>query len=776
MKIYQGFLLTVFLWGVLITEGVAQDWDYEKYPRQDVEYLHLDAELRIDDDGVIEGDLLYNLRFRVSGLDSLILDATGMDISGVSVNERSRDFSLEKDRLIIYLSGENGKGTTGTLRVRYRAEPGFALHHSLDNTVWTSLLPRSVRHWLPVADHPRNKFSTEMIFTHPAGKSIIANGRRGESEEITGEEEITTFRSNRPLPASSLTWILGDLTQAGSTTNLILNLSSNENLNAFQSRSDSHIYLYSEVESIDGDYLLNLAAEAFQNVQNLLGVRYPFRDLHIVVLEDGMWETKSYGSGMLYIFNNRGNFEEQIQKGVLSQWVGAYLREEQWADAGAVNLLRALVAEELFNFDQDYEKEPEPYHVFSDHELWLWQHYLTDDSNQKFKEILKENLRAVVTETEIIGWMELARFIYDDTGQPYFDVPVLQEPEEEEEDTVEYLVEMDWDEEENTVRLDFEAVEEGMNELVSILAEEISSGDTNSSEITITGNSETVVLNVSRSIENLKLTVTEGDGVVLSERKPFLFWIHQLRNDANADRRKEAAAALSQFTDNPDLQLALTDLLRIETNPEVYAEILKALSAVTRGASGTEQIFIEHASGDQPSEVQKAAAEGLAYYAGNERVIPALRRVITETGDREIRRTAIRSLYVITDADAFRNISESVITTESVLQEVPMILELLNENEDTETAIRLSDVFLDEGFPPQIREEVLKLVLKYDNSEAGWEERLPGLVEDPDPRIRYLAVNGLENISPDRTNEIIMLRLVEEYDERVRRQIEDLPN
>ena len=772
MKILKGFLLTAFLWGVLLSAASAQNWDYEKYPRQNIEFKHLDAEIHIDENGVIEGDLLYNITFRTGAVDSVILDATRMEIGGVSVNGDAREFKKEKDHLTIYLDGENEKGNSGTLRVWYRAEPNI-LHKSQNGIIWTSMLPKSVRHWLPVADHPRTAFTTEMIFTYPSGNILVANGRRSNTEVISVDEEVTSYLSSRPIPASSLTWAMGDFTREGNTTNLVLDLPAVET-SVFERRSDPQIYLYSEKEKVDGLDLLLSSAKAFQAVQHHLNHKFPYNDLHIVVLEEAMWETKSYGSGILYVYASKGNIKEQIQNGILSQWIGAYIREEQWSAAEAVNVLRALVSEELFAFENEYQKEEAPYHVFSDHELWLWRNFITDSKNQQFRRDLSENIEHILSrQRRVLDWQDLAELIYEETGQSYFEVPAPQSPRPEEKKHVEYLIDMQWDEEENTVRLDFEAVGEGAEELVTIQVEEVSVSDTNTHEITVTGNSESVILNVSRGVENLITSVSDNEDVVLTVRKPFLFWLNQLRNQEDENLRRKAASGLAEFTDNPDLQLALTDLLRVETNPVVYAEILRTFSIVTAGASGTEQIFLDRLSGNQPPEVQKAAVEGLSFYKENERVIRQLRSTITETNEQDIRRAAIRSLYEVTDAEPFRNIAEAVITTESVLPDVPMILRLLLEKGEGETALRLSDTFLDEGFPTEIRHEVLNLVLEHDNSATAWEERLSYLLDDADPVIRYMAANGLENLPPEKQNELIALYLVEEYDERVRRNLRE---
>ncbi|MCC5941097.1 MAG: hypothetical protein JJU37_06095, partial [Balneolaceae bacterium] len=81
----------------------AQNWDFEKYPKLDVELTHLDADIRIQENGMIEGDLLYNARVLSHQLDKIRFDAARMSIHSVSVNEVQKDHRFEDHTLIIEL-------------------------------------------------------------------------------------------------------------------------------------------------------------------------------------------------------------------------------------------------------------------------------------------------------------------------------------------------------------------------------------------------------------------------------------------------------------------------------------------------------------------------------------------------------------------------------------------------------------------------------------------------------------------------------------------------
>lgn len=770
---YISLLFVVIISVSSVSTSYGQSWDFEKYPKLDISLQHLDAEIRLQESGLIEGDLLYNLRFNVSGVDSLIFDGARMDITTLSINNSPAEFSVEKDIIIIYLPAQFESSDSASLRIQYITEPGFGIHTNQRETYWSSLLPRTVRHWLPVIDHPRVRFTTEMVFTYPSGKTIISNGRKGDSDIVSVEEEVATFTSSRPLAASSLTWAYGDLELTASTIENYRSQSPGES--AFQRRSDSQIYFYSESPQSEDEALLSVAARAFESVQAELDVRYPFRDLHIVLLEDDKWEIKPYSSGVLYVFRNRGNLETQIRKGVLNQWIGGYITEEKWSDAAAVQLLTAYLANRLFELELTSEEEVAPYHTLSFSWFSKWAYYLSQtDTSSLYRDIESIPQTLFQTDQRILSWDTLAEVIYKQTGQPYFDIPQPGPVEADSVDEIEYRVVMDWNEQENSIELNFEAVDEEINELVSVIAEEIDISGTGQTELTFTGGSDSIVLNVSPGVENVKLQLPARDDVILREEKPTLFWIYQLRTDESAERRIDAAKALAEVGDNPDLQLALTDLLRAETNPEVYAAILRSLSDITMGASGTEQIFLDRISDNQPEAVQLAAIESLGNYSGNEQVIQRLQSIITNGRQDQIQKEAIHSLDKMTGPEQFTELVESIVTQESVLPHIPLLLEKLADKREIETVNRLAGTFLNDSFPTSLRLSMLDLLTDFDRSSINWEERLPGLLSDRDPRIRYMSAEALQFINPDRKNELINMRLVEEYDERVRRKLREM--
>jgi hypothetical protein len=778
MKSYIRLVTTTCLFTLAIVAGAYSQagnfqWDYEAYPPLRFEIEHLDAEISISETGSIEGDLLYTIRFRDQGVDSLILDAPGMEIARLSVKDESGNYYIDGDQLVIILEQEFEMGDRADLRIQYRTRPGFGLFQTARGTFFTSSLPRSTSHWLPVADHPRVAFTTELIFSYPSGKRLISNGRSSSSEVASVDRETTTYSANRPVSPSEINFVMGGLSLKASTLEDRSQLSAEQRAH-FERRSNPQIYIHSETDHIDADRLMEKAASSYNELYHHFGIGFPYRDLHIVVLEDDFWETKAFSAGMIYLFLNRDDLDKQLATGMTGQWIGSHLRAERWSESGAVSAWMASTLNSLFDYELETGQIDGHFGVFNQASIDRWRYFLAETpEGERLESHLQLVRNDVIKErTDVLSWSDLSRAIYRESGYPYFGTLELPHVEADQEEVYDYIVNMDWNESENRVTLTFEAIDGYIDELVSAVVREYSFLDEKDHEIAFTGQNDQVVINVSANVENLTLNLVDRDDIHLTVRKPFSFWVYQLRESDDAGQRKEAASALATFSDNPDLQLALRDHLNSEENSEVYAEMLRSLSAITMGASGTEQQFFDHLSDSYDPEVRVAAVEALAYFRDDDRVISQLRSVVNRTGNEKIKETGIRSLYEVTDIDRFTTIAEDLITRESNLKQVPLILQLLAAGGNEEEAVHFSSTFLAEGFPYEVRSKVLDLVLQHDQSESGWQNRLPGLLSDIDPRIRYQSLPAIERVDSAQREDLLEQRAAAEYDIRVRNALE----
>lgn len=738
--------------------GTAQQFDYPAYPKMDLTYTKLEATLEIDEQSQIRGDVLYSVQFNVEVSDSIQIDAERMVVDDVMVNERTMDYEFSAGKLTIFLDEQFERGDNTSIRIVYATDPVFGVLQNYSGTIFSSQVPRSTSHWLPLPDHPGVRFTTDISVIHPSSRKLVMTGRRVSNEVISVDQEKTRYQSQYPVPATALFFAVG----------------------AFQSdtRDINNTRYHIHVEqpndaSLDTYSLMGLADEIVQQMENSTGREFPMRDLHIIMMKDIVWENRTFGAGTI-LADLSYSADDQIKFGIAGQWAGVMLREMEWSEPEAIQLLMGYAASELDleSIHKDSMQQWDTlYKGISSDNLDRFRYTL--EADQKLSRIFSESLPVLFDEAEYpLGWSDLSRILYRTTGQPYIEKPEFVEPEPEEEMLYYYRVQILHDEDENEVSVRFNASETAVDELVSVNVLEYTFNEVNERELTFTGANDEIVMSVPVGIENVVLNIEERDDIRLEVEKPFMFWIYQLRNGDSADQRREAAAALRAFSDNPDLQLALMDIVEMESDSGVYSEIVRTLSYVTDGASGTAQLFLDRSGSGQPEGIRIEAVRALGSYAGNDMVISRLQSVIRSSEVATLREEAIRSLATVTDLERYTTITESLIVQENVFHEIPLLLENLAAKGGEERTVEIAETFLSSEFPYHIRRSALLQILTLDQSQQGWERRIENLISDKDPRIRYMAVEGFQYLSTNSRERIRTERLTEEFDERVYRAIE----
>lgn len=752
-------LLLSFLFDATVQ---SQNWDYEKYPDRNVTFTHLDADIRISDDPMISGDIIYTASVRRESVNSINFHAVGMNIISVEVNGSPKNHRIRNNNLIVDLENSYDRGEVIQIRIQYDTNPYFGIHKNANGTIWTSLLPNTIQHWMPVFENPEVSLTTDLVFTHSSDMSIVANGRRGNVEIVSVDESITGFSSNVAVPITSIAFAAGNFSDSINTMS--------SGVPGFGRRVDPQIHIYSEMENPELSEFLDYAVQSYRAVEEYVSIQYPFRDLHIVILEDDYLEVKNYGAGIIYLYLNRGDLRDQLERSVTAQWAGVYLSELQWANPEAILLLQATIINDLFKSDRNViGHDLEPYQKLSEGELIKWIQYLKSDDSEELQQnysIVKDQL--FDSGMMSIDWEQLSMILYRETGRNYFDGIELTEQRDSDPVFSEYSVLIEWDEIENRLDVYFESELNPINELVTVELIEINLSGQRVHELSFSGENDGVVVNVSSSVEYVKFNIVDREDLILNVRKPFLFWISQLRNDTDPAKRIEAAIGLSEIRDNPDLQLALNDILRTESNPQVYAEIVRSMSALTRGAAGTEERFIQYSSNDQHPDVQLAAIEALAFYPNNERVIGRLNTIITQTNHENLRVKAVQSLAASTSTERFNSLSRNLVTREIVLNQVPLILNELAKKGEVSLAVELAESFLTDTFPYTVRLNSLQMIQNYDQSASNWMRRLPALLTDSHPGIRLAATESLSKVNNQERNSLLNDAIENEYDERVR--------
>lgn len=768
MKLFRATVLLIILLTTGLTIAHAQQFDYPKYPKLDVELSTLDADIRLEpEENRIEGSVDYDLNTRRAGVDSLVLHAAHMEIEQVRVLDQEVDFQLQNDSLFIPLSDSSESDEEFSVSVDYNATPGFGLFKNADETMWSSTLPASVRHWLPTIDHPRVTAQSRITYTVPSGTQMIGTGLLTEEDVSDVDHQVYTFESGAPIPISALSFAVGNFdTEDSKSGDKPINLAVEET-----------------VPEYDKAELLAQAREIMEESSEVLGQDYPFEELNIVLLNDHFWETKSWATSTVFLYENAGNLEAQLRRGIYSQWLGVYQREEQWSEAEALNMLQTALHFQITDEDMSLEAEDRPdevpsnlYEVFSSHTWTDWQkNYESLDAN--WQSTINNSLKDVMEwPAGVYDFDDYAEYWYEQSGQPRFDIPDLEgagEQDESESDSIRYRVDYDLNEEDGELTLNFSA-EEGMyEELVNLPLIRVTKNENDTTEVTFTGEEDSVMINLPVLVETVEFDLSDRENLVLDEYKPIPFLIYEVRNAETEEQREEAAGKLGFYEDDPDLELAIRDILSQELDPKVEAALLSSLAEITDGDQGTQDVFLS-ALDSEHDEIKLAALSALQNYPDSDDVLSEVESFASNTEELSMFKDAAKILTGLSDAETFTAFTDEIVQADTAgYKAIYSIRELANMGE-TDRAVQQAEYYIDPAFEYPVRASALGILIQHDESAEEWQERTDDLLTDLDPRIRYQAVRGLRNIDDLNYQELLAGHREDEYDQRVFLMMEEL--
>jgi len=737
-----------------VNTSAQKAFDYNRQPHAPYEFKELNLTISLDSvSGTVSGQAVYNFQPKLHVWDTLVLHAAHMDIKEVSWNESEADYTIQNDSLLISPPEGLIEGNTQKLSIRYSAVPKFGIHKNNRGTVWTSLLPRSHRHWFPVFDHPGNTLITTLrVETNRTNTSIVASGDKLENSNRWIHEE--------KIPATAIAFAAGNFEQTETMAGI------------------KTISLYNEAGIITDDRkseLLREAHSALTQTQKELGIEYPHQSLNIIVLEDHKWEQKAYGAGIGFIYLNRGNLTEQLRRIIQAQWIGVSMREEQWSEAPPTILLQSWLAEQVFdsvrtgNISQSASMDSAQtvYHNFSKENRDRWQYSLSqwEAEGFRFADAVNTTARNFFDRSrEIFNWQSYSDFLYRHTGHLWKQPPELEEPAVP--DSIQYNVEYLYDDMSADLKMVFTAIDSVVNTLVTTQVKLKDLQGRTVKEVVFTGSGDTVDVDTEGAIMNAGIVGADTAHIYFNEMKPMSFWLEQLRNAGEAVKRAEATKGLANYADNPDLQLALLDILDREEDPGVIANLLRTLAKITDGATGTEQQFLKQLNHND-KRVRLAALAALRNYPENEQVKRRVQRNIELEGDPDIVRTALTVFSNIADTATIVSELETLTTGDTKGKFVPDILDRYLAIGDTTSAVTTAQLYMDNRYPYSLRREIIEVLLTYHREVEGWQEIMENLLHDTDPRIRYRVVDIATLLKPEVGMDLIEKQIVEEYDARV---------
>jgi hypothetical protein len=754
-------LLTLLIFSLPLT-AYSQNRDYTSHPEIPFQYKNLDLKLDLElSQNLIKGEANYTLAPYLSHSKIVLMKAYRTDIRSVTVDGKQVDYDLRNDSLEINLPQAYPAGTNFKIKIIYEAQPRFGWHANSDGTYWTSLLPKTVAHIFPIFDHPRVSVKTKLHLIIPSGMDAVANGKlMGEKMIKSGWKEVS-WNTVKPIPVTNISFSVGKFhhseTMFGVKT---LRLYNEKGLLSKQERQR----------------LLQTAYKTLQQVQNFLGVEYPFSALNIVVLSDNHWEERNYAASYCYLFVNSGDLTNQLQKAIYAQWFGVLQRSEQYGGAQPQLMYQGWLQWNLqHEIQKGWKKGGSPeapqtlYDVYNNKEWERWQNYfkVTDDSD--FNETLKETTPYLIAhQSGVMNWDDYARYWYKKTGQ-WFMIPIL--PEIKKQQKITYQLIYNYNETKRNLQIIVNPEIGKSKELITLPLVKTENQGLVRGNLTFSGMGDTLNEQVKGGLLNAAVQVPDTIPIQIQEKKPLSFWFYQLRKGSTVTEREQAAQALGTFKGDPDLQLALVDVLHKDPSPDVKVAVIHSLAEITNGASGTDQLFLKQLDSNN-EKVKKAVIQALANYPGNDSAMMAVRGIINRSDvSPQLKRTALMTMQKINNGSEFRSFAKKFMSVDTTHIYTITVLNALIENGDTTYVDSLANSYLNPGYPYNLRKMSLNFVKKFDHNEQNWYTRVGTLIQDNDPRIRYIAWSLYKRLKKTQVAKLIKEQLPEEEDLRVHDKI-----
>lgn len=733
----------------------AAEWQYVSYPELPFVLDHIQMDLTVESSAsLIEGVGRYTISSRKPDLTEIVFNSADMEIQGITFEGNETEYRISSDSLIIQLPDTLQRGSTLEMMITWTSSSPYGILKDVYGNMWASLNPKARHHWLPVPDHPEVATTIDASFTIPADRELVFNGTLSGDELISTDEKVLEWSSEVPVSVTGLSFAMGDFVRTNARSGV-------KGVSFYASENS----LMPEVR----DGLLSIAVSSMKEYENKLSFEFPYESLNIVVLPDNHWEEIQTGGGIIYLYQNLGSLATQLRRGIAEQWFGNYHRYLNAPD-NKYEFLKVMLAG-----TSDTQQLKNPDELQSIYRWNLWEKGFDALEDDHLKNIISESLPELVQQYEgVTDWNEYADFWYDESGFFWEVLPEFEIPESRPEEKYVYGVEYIYDEMASALTLVFEAKGEAIGSLVNVDVTEFGFTDTSRTKITFTGSLDSVEVEISSGIDYMTLKPSYGSDLDIrfEEEKPFMFWIRQLR-DPSSENRIQAAKVLQDFTDNPDLQLAIRDALQDEDDAKVRAAMLETLSVLTKDASGTEETFLGNLNSEDLS-IKLSGLRALANYPENENVAYQVRNTLLRADRDTVFNVALETYQQIASVDDLLSAAEQLGQNESGDKKAITILKVAAPGDTTNKSMTMADRYALGEYPYSIRRQALLLLIDNEENEDYWQQTLVILQEDRDPRIRNTSLDAVKHLSESDRTELLEDREKEELDPRVLNKIREL--
>lgn len=757
-------VLFCLLLAVLINhEAIAQISDYsEVNVSASLAYENLNLTIEPDtSDNTLKGVATWQVRLIDEKPDSLSLNLFKGVVNSVRIDEQSVTFSYLYDRLTLELPESILVDSLFKIEINYSSDPVVGLHFQDNGLHWSSTLPGSRSDIFPTVQSPTVRVTTDIRIIVPNSWKAVSNGFSAGSTLLHDDRRLYHWKSTQPISVTDIVLAYGPLNVATSRM-------SGVEINVFT--------VHKSDLDIDVSHIFENTSRLLQLSDSLLSKPYPYEALNIVLIDDHVWEFKSASAGVIYIFNNAGNIDDQLAKGIAGMYFGSYHKPFTLADSNHITLNQTRLFDllttdsESSKFLIDYPSHQDNWVSLSPHN-WLKAYTWIQNFGQgsslfqttKLSEILSygpgsfssEDYIAMHQNPEISSYPDFVNPGYPDTTK------------------IEVVYTHDYPNQRISIEFLPRYISPSIGDFIPVNIRQYTDGTSIDLEFQISRHGDRISVNTNGFTNNMYV-MNEDPLIHYEEVKPAEFWRFQLRNDSDYKKRLEAALGFGRVVDDPDIQLFLQDLVRTEPDEHVRERLVQSFSQLTKGARGTQQRFISWLS-DSSTIVRNASLEALKQYPGNVDAIGTVYNIISTSQDISFVNHAIEVYYFIASPEEFFATGRGLLVEDQKdLLFTATVLPLIIKTEQGLAFAPNLMQYLEPEFPFFIRNIAFEILKDVEISASYWQDLLPMLATDPDPRVRFLSAQLLDKIDSEIAGDILSEWVQKEYDVRVLQQLQEM--
>ena len=664
------------------------DEPYARSRDYDLQDLRTHLWFDLDKRGV-RGEVTESVAALRDGVSELKFDSVDLKIANVTVDGRTAKFSTTPKQLIVSLDHPAARGERHRVFIQYEGQPKKGLYFILPDKnypqqpreIWTQGEAEDTRYYIPLYDYPNDRTTSEMLLTVPSAWITVSNGRLVDVKNESDGTKTWDWKQSEPLSTYLLTAVAGEFAQREDT---------------WRGMPLRYVVPRGGESTIDPTFART--KEMLDLFSSRLGVPYPWAQYAQTSVDDfvagGMENTSATTLTARELVNPKLAPEDRIGADTVKshelahQWFGDLVTCKDWANLWLNEGFATFF--EHFWMEQHYGADDAAYEFWRDQSQWFVQKRLYpvpivnrefDDSTEYEGNVYNKSGWVLHMLRETLGdedfFRGLRHYLETNRGQNVVTADLQKAIEQATSVNVDkffrqwvygagapqFEVSYAYDAGAHEVKLDVKQTQK-VEKLVGLFDVPVDV------EIATAGSRGTYAIQISQatqsftfSADNAPLMVIfdKGDKILKTanfQKDPALL-IYQLKNAETVPDRADAAAALGNVRNDPDVVAALGETALHDPFWGIRVEALRALGRI--GGPDAEKQILAAVSNEKPW-VRDVAVRELGNFKDDASLPPQLAGIASGDAAYRVRSAALASLAQIKAPNAFDVLAAAVKT------------------------------------------------------------------------------------------------------------------